>query len=179
MMPLERTGAFTLADRDPAEISLSPRPWEAKMDVHDLVELNVFNTASIRSMSVNAAALVLSVCALSAAYGKDELTSKQYSECIDKSGGNTSGMLDCNERELKRQDDDLNKSYRTLLAKLSPQRRKQLVKAQRAWVNFRDANCGFYLNPDGGSAARLSSNSCILMTTAERAKEIKDLLESE
>ena len=146
------------------------------MGMHDLV----FNRASTRSMSVSAAALSLSVwCSLSAAYGKDELTSKQYSDCIDKSGGNTSGMLECNERELKRQDDDLNKSYRTLVAKLSPQRRQQLVKAQRAWVNFRDANCGFYLNPDGGSAARLSSSSCILTTTAERAKEIKDLLESE
>jgi uncharacterized protein YecT (DUF1311 family) len=148
--------------------------------MHDLPNAKVLNMASVRGMLANVSVLVVSAwCIVSTAYAKDDLTSPQYAQCIDKSGGNTSNMIECNAVELKQQDDSLNKFYRALLAKLTPQRRQQLVKAQRAWVSFRDANCGFYLDPDGGSAARLSASSCILTTTAERAKEIKDLLESE
>ena len=148
--------------------------------MHDLTNAKVPDMASIRGMLANVSVLVLSTwCAVSTAYAKDDLTSPQYAECINRSDGNTSNMIECNAVELKQQDDSLNKFYRALVAKLTPQRRQQLVKAQRAWVGFRDANCGFYLDPDGGSAARLSASSCILTTTAERAKEIKDLLESE
>jgi uncharacterized protein YecT (DUF1311 family) len=147
------------------------------MDSHET--LKAFNVRAIRR-TLNAAGVVLGVwCTLSTAYAKDDLTSRQYGECLDKSGGNTANMIECNAIELKQHDDSLNKSYRALLAKLTPQRRQQLVKAQRAWVAFRDANCDFYFDPNGGSAARLSASSCILTTTAERAKEVKNLLESE
>jgi uncharacterized protein YecT (DUF1311 family) len=48
-----------------------------------------------------------------------------------------------------------------------------LVEAQRAWIKFRDANCGFYADPEGGSAARVTANECFLNATADRAKELR------
>ena len=35
-------------------------------------------------------------------------------------------------------------------------------EAQRAWIKFRDANCSFYYDPEGGSAAHLAGNGCVL-----------------
>ena len=32
---------------------------------------------------------------------------------------------------------------------------KQLLEAQRAWIKFRDTNCDFYYDPDGGTMARV------------------------
>ena len=48
-----------------------------------------------------------------------------------------------------------------------------MVEAQRAWIKFRDTNCGFYADPEGGSAARMTANECFLNATVDRAKELK------
>ena len=73
--------------------------------------------------------------------------------------------------ETKRQDAQLNKAYKALMADLSPARKTQLQEAQRAWIKYRDANCGFYYDPDGGTLARVSANDCVMTSTAERARE--------
>jgi uncharacterized protein YecT (DUF1311 family) len=58
----------------------------------------------------------------------------------------------------------------------SPQNEKKtLLEAQRAWIKFRDVNCRFYYDPDGGTAALLAGNGCFLQATADRAKELKNL----
>ena len=77
--------------------------------------------------------------------------------------------------ELARQDALLNQNYKTLMSKLSAKRKKMLLKAQRAWIKFRDANCGFYSDPEGGTAAVLGANDCFLQATANRAKELSNL----
>lgn len=109
----------------------------------------------------------------------DEDLSKEYSVCIEKaSEGPWADMFECNGDELDRQDARLNDNYKKLMSKLSRDRKKALLEAQRAWVKFRDANCDFYFDRDGGSAARLSSSNCLLETTANRAKELEGLLSS-
>jgi uncharacterized protein YecT (DUF1311 family) len=87
-------------------------------------------------------------------------------------------MFECIGEETDRQDARLNDNYKKLMSKLSRDRKKALLKAQRAWVKFRDANCDFYYDRDGGSAARLLSSDCLLETTANRAKELEGLLSS-
>jgi uncharacterized protein YecT (DUF1311 family) len=52
-------------------------------------------------------------------------------------------------------------------------RKTQLLEAQRAWIKFRDVNCSFYLDPDGGTLARVSANDCVMTTTASRAVELE------
>jgi uncharacterized protein YecT (DUF1311 family) len=44
---------------------------------------------------------------------------------------------------------------------------------QRAWLKFRDANCAFYDDPDGGTLARVLSNECMMTQTAQRAQELE------
>ena len=107
------------------------------------------------------------------ASAEDTHLTKQYSSCIDKAGGITANMLDCMWAETKRQDARLNQAYKDVMARLSPERKKQLQEAQRAWIKYRDANCRFYADPDGGSIATVNSNDCFMSATASRAKELE------
>lgn len=117
--------------------------------------------------------LMSSVSFLSTAYAVD--FSKQYTFCMDKSEGITSNMLNCMSDETKRQDERLNRAYKLLMSEQSPERKKQLQDAQRLWIKFRDANCNFYYDPDGGTMATVSGSSCFLEYTGYRAKELEDL----
>jgi len=144
------------------------------------------NTAT--TIRTSAASRLTKVCLLIASWlllntpavaAADNEMSQEYLTCIDKSNGVTSEMLDWISAELMRQDARLNENYKRLMSKLSAKRKEGLREAQRAWVKFRDANCGFYYDPDGGSAARLASNNCILSATANRATELKELTNDE
>jgi uncharacterized protein YecT (DUF1311 family) len=99
--------------------------------------------------------------------------SKEYSDCLDKSGGVTGEMLACSDAEIRRQDALLNANYKKLMSKLSRARQKALLKAQRAWLKFREAHCDF-VGSGEGTAAVLGYSSCLLNMTAERAKELPD-----
>ena len=100
---------------------------------------------------------------------------KQFSNCMDKSNGVTSSMIDCLEAESKRQSGRLNRAYKDLTDQLSPQRQKQLQLAQNAWVTYRDENCEFYDDPEGGTMATVNANDCFMSATAARAKELETL----
>jgi uncharacterized protein YecT (DUF1311 family) len=91
---------------------------------------------------------------------------QEYSTCVGKSNGVTIEMINCILAETMRQD-------ARLISKLPTERKNALVEAQRAWIKFRDANCGFYADPEGGSAARMTANECFLNATADRAKELR------
>jgi uncharacterized protein YecT (DUF1311 family) len=103
--------------------------------------------------------------------------SKEFSACMDKSDGVTSNMLNCIAAETKRQDARLNKAYKEIMGQLSNERQKQLQNAQRLWIKYRDANCGFYADPDGGTSAQVSASECFMKATAERASELEGLTE--
>lgn len=98
--------------------------------------------------------------------------SKAFTICMDGSGGVTVDMVECMGAELTRQDAKLNAEYKVLMKGLSTERKTQLRNAQRAWITYRDENCAFYYDPDGGTMARLDANMCMLRMTAERASEL-------
>jgi uncharacterized protein YecT (DUF1311 family) len=104
-----------------------------------------------------------------------EHTSKAYAACLDKAGGVTFAMQDCIAQELERQDRRLNAAYKALMTSVPEKRRAQLRDVQRKWIAFRDANCAFYLDPDGGQADRLAANECVVTLTAQRASELESL----
>jgi len=101
--------------------------------------------------------------------------SSRYSSCLDRAGGVTISMIDCIRAELALQDVKLNANYKLLGVNLSSFRKKQLVDAQRAWLSFRDANCAFYADPDGGTLATVMAQDCLLNMTASRANELSRL----
>ena len=102
----------------------------------------------------------------------DTEMTQEYSTCLEKSNGVTVEMINCTLAETIRQDALLNENYKRLISKLTTERKNALIEAQRNWIKFRDTNCGFYADPEGGSAARLAAHECILNATAQRAKEL-------
>jgi uncharacterized protein YecT (DUF1311 family) len=112
---------------------------------------------------------------IAAAENNRELT-QEYLTCLDKANGVTFSMIDCIVAETSRQDNQLNANYKRLTSKISPKRKEALLNAQRAWIRFRESNCNFYGDPEGGTSARLSANECLLNATADRAKELKLLI---
>jgi len=98
-----------------------------------------------------------------------------YDDCIDRSNANTMAMIDCARAELERLDAALNANYRALLPLLDEKRRKELKEVQRAWIRFRDLNCAFWDDPEGGQAARLAAYACYMEMTAARAQELRAL----
>jgi uncharacterized protein YecT (DUF1311 family) len=114
-------------------------------------------------------------CISPLALAQDIGLTKQFSRCMETSNGVTINMIECIDAETKRQDLRINKAYKTLMDQLSPERKKQLQQAQRAWITYRDANCQFYFDPDGGSLARVSANNCFMSATATRSKELEGM----
>jgi uncharacterized protein YecT (DUF1311 family) len=108
-------------------------------------------------------------------FAQENGLTKQYSDCMEKSGGVTVDMLDCIGEEYRRQDARLNAFYKAASAKLAPARRKPLLDAQRAWIQYRDLNCKFYADPDGGTLATVEANACMLTMTAARAQELSQI----
>lgn len=118
---------------------------------------------------------LLLVGACSSAQANDDLYTGRFSTCMDRSEGVTYAMLDCIAEELKTQDARLNGAYQTLRTQLSAERKKVLQAVQRLWIQYRDANCAFYNDPDGGTLQRVLANNCMLQETAERAQELEAL----
>lgn len=125
-------------------------------------------------VSVVAALLLIDV---SGAYAQEPKLSREFSECMDNSGSVTVEMIDCIVAETKRQDARLNKVYNKLLMQLSPARKATLREAQRAWIKFRDTNCLFYADPEGGTMVTVISNDCYMVASAARADELEDFLQ--
>jgi uncharacterized protein YecT (DUF1311 family) len=121
---------------------------------------------------IAAISLALLLGARLAASADREMT-KEHSACLEKANGVTAEMINCMLAETILQDARLNENYKKLLSKLATERKTALIEAQRAWIKFRDANCGFYANPEGGSTARMAASECILNATADRAKELQ------
>lgn len=71
-------------------------------------------------------------------------------------------------------DSRLNASYQQLRSRLQGRRISQLDRAERAWIQFRDANCEFEQG-NGGTAAR---NACLVRMTQQRNGQLADYLES-
>ena len=62
---------------------------------------------------------------------------KALDTCTDKNP-TTGGMVSCTEVAYKKWDQELNKSYQTLMARLKPAGRQLLKSAQLSWITYRD-----------------------------------------
>ena len=87
--------------------------------------------------------------------------------------GSTQQMVECMADATEKWDKRLNAAYREALTDAtSKQQREQLRKAQRLWVQFRDANCMYYALGEG-TISRLDSASCMFDMTKSRAAELE------
>ena len=134
-----------------------------------------------RTMLIAAAFLAVApVAAQAQAQSKEGVTySPAYERCLEKpDNDNTYGILRCGEAEMKFQDARLNKAYKADMADLAnaPEPKAALLKAQRAWIAFRDADCASVRALSGGTIAPIVMQICYLEHTARRAQALEDLL---
>ena len=78
-------------------------------------------------------------------------------------------------REFETADATLNKVYQQLIGKLDDEGKEKLKVAQRAWVQFRDAQAAFEADKEarGGSMAPLIYNGARKTLTDARIKELQ------
>ena len=79
--------------------------------------------------------------------------------------------------DYKKADQELNKVYPKVLAKLDAEGQEKLKAAQRAWVAFRDAQAA--LDADmarGGTMSPLLRATSLSATTQERTKQLRAFL---
>jgi uncharacterized protein YecT (DUF1311 family) len=114
-------------------------------------------------------------------------------ECMEKEDGGqtTVGMSMCNRAEAEFWDGLLNKEYQLTMAwakandieetKFDSQfanLANALRDAQRAWITFRDAECGLaYAVWGSGSMCQIAGSSCFADMVAERTIELRDIRE--
>jgi uncharacterized protein YecT (DUF1311 family) len=72
-------------------------------------------------------------------------------------------------------DQRLNAAYKAMQARIEPTQRQPLVLAQRLWVQYRDANCGFYRTQDG-SIRQVQAAECVRSMTDDRARELESAM---
>lgn len=101
--------------------------------------------------------------------------------CQSQPGGETTpGISACLQGEAQVWDDLLNAQYKGARARMLAQGgtdlADQLLEAQRAWIAFRDADCGLtYAVWGAGSTRTVMASDCYLHKTAQRALELRDL----
>jgi uncharacterized protein YecT (DUF1311 family) len=98
----------------------------------------------------------------------------EYEQCMEASLGVTVDMLSCISEELAYQDQQLNIAYKELMPTLTSGRQQALKQAQRLWIKYRDSNCDFYADPDGGSLNQVQHSDCVLTMTAQRTQELRN-----
>ncbi|MDU9035700.1 lysozyme inhibitor LprI family protein [Pseudomonas corrugata] len=88
-------------------------------------------------------------------------------------------MNQCAAQEKNAADNELNSLYKQITARLknNPEGKQLLVKAQRAWIGFRDTECKFSASGvEGGSVYPLIYSNCITALTKARVETFKTYL---
>ena len=93
------------------------------------------------------------------------------STCLDKAMTQPE-ITACMAEDARAADKRLNAAYADLLRYLDPGQREQLQAAQRAWLAFRDADCGFWGAGDFSLAAT-NHLSCLADLSNQRAHELE------
>lgn len=78
--------------------------------------------------------------------GLAEMYGAEYQKC---NGGTTVAIVDCIAARTKAWDKRLNTAYKDLSQRVDAGQREPLKAAQRLWIQYRDANCGFYGAAEG------------------------------
>ena len=100
----------------------------------------------------------------------------------DRSDESTIGMKMCASVDFTNADAQLNLEYKKIVSKLkqdasdeyNKETLKRLVKAQKAWISFRDAECDLQATEMlGGTGEGLVALGCLRDLTEKRTSELK------
>ena len=86
----------------------------------------------------------------------------------------TADLVDCLSKAKDSSDAKLNSLYKNLRQKLDPSDAERLTRAQRLWIQYRDANCSAERELyDRGTAAWPAYLACFEAMTRMRTKELE------
>ncbi|WP_353154717.1 lysozyme inhibitor LprI family protein [Pollutimonas bauzanensis] len=113
-------------------------------------------------------------------FGLAPVESMSQAHAVDCANASAQSTLnECADKDYKKSDAELNKLYKDIRGRLSdqPDAVKKLVAAQKAWVAFRDAECGFSsFRSQDGSAYPMLISMCRDGLTQTRVKDLKAYL---
>ena len=90
--------------------------------------------------------------------------------------GNTREIVECLTARTKQWKKRLDAAYQQALEDAEPKQREKLIEAQKLWLQYRDANCGYYrLGP--GTIAGIEAGYCMQDMTEARAREFEQKVE--
>jgi uncharacterized protein YecT (DUF1311 family) len=126
-----------------------------------------------------AAALLATACLAGAATAQpltreDRAYSAQFHACMDASGDGDFAMRDCVNAERERWDAQLNRVYRSLMARASPGDRRALRLQERAWLRTTRVRCDHAGDEnEGGTLQPLQIDDCYLQATTGRTLDLQ------
>jgi uncharacterized protein YecT (DUF1311 family) len=104
--------------------------------------------------------------------------SVQHEECLRQAAGVDDKISQCDDDESKRIDAELNNVYKDIVAHADAEPKAALVKAERAWLSFRDAECKFRSSEEkGGTIEQVLLSRCLLDLTNQRVQALKEYLD--
>ena len=80
-------------------------------------------------------------------------------------------MVDCLMAQHAHWDKELTIAYQQAMRDAPPAQKQKLREAERAWIKYRDANCGYYAAGEG-TIARINAAVCLRDMTKKRAEEL-------
>ncbi|WP_456310152.1 lysozyme inhibitor LprI family protein [Serratia proteamaculans] len=86
-------------------------------------------------------------------------------------------MNQCANADYKKADKELNSTYQQVLKSTSGEQTALFRKAQKKWIEYRDADCQFQTFASSeGSVNSMNIGLCLKAKTEQRTKELKDML---
>ena len=126
--------------------------------------------------------MILCLDGSTAGEGTTDCVGVASSACMESEpeGATTVGMVACTARETAWWDSQLNAHYSSLETSLSADLATALREAQRAWIAYRDAGCGFeYDLWSEGTIRSVVHAGCLLDETARRAQRLAGYVDGE
>lgn len=117
--------------------------------------------------------IVVTFVLVNPATGKEAEIIAQRKNCINPGSSNVE-WKECAYKAYKTADRRLNQVYRKLYNRASGNYRRELIKAQRAWIKFRDTNCSVEVyHTRKGTDHSIFLNYCLKRMTKERTRELE------
>ena len=119
---------------------------------------------ALKQIVVSLAFCVAAFSATPAAFSQNQL-------CQDSV--TTPEIIECLASHFNLMDGDLNRTYQDLRAGLNNAETGKLLKAQRIWIKFRDAECARIANyASGGTMAPILELGCLMKLTERRIGDL-------
>ncbi|MFM7363228.1 MAG: lysozyme inhibitor LprI family protein [Cuspidothrix sp.] len=85
-----------------------------------------------------------------------------------------SEQTECFRKDYEQANRELNRVYKQVISDLSAERKQKLIRAEQAWIKYRDTNCEYRSSMWGGVQRVGFNYSCLARMTRERTQELRN-----